>query len=92
MAESAPPEGLAYRGLGAVRLRNVATPVTLFEVVTTRPVDDRVVIDPVCRMRVTVDEAPARLPFAGRAYYFCSLECARLFAERPGDYATELGT
>ncbi len=91
VAESAPPEGLAYRGLGAVRLRNVAAPVTLYEVMAARRFDEHLETDPVCRMRVSVEEAPARLPFAGRAYYFCSFDCARLFAERPGDYLDGLG-
>jgi len=32
------------------------------------------------------DTAPARLPFGGREYYFCSLECARVFIEAPDLY------
>jgi class 3 adenylate cyclase/YHS domain-containing protein len=82
-----PPEGLAYRELGPVRLRNVPTPVTLFEVVEPARADEGTALDPVCRMRVRIADAPARLPYRGAAWYFCSFACARLFAERPSDYA-----
>lgn len=76
-----------YRPLGPVRLRNVSAPVTLLEVVGAHPSDEDVAVDPVCRMRVSLAEAPARLPFDGRTWFFCSFPCARLFAARPEDYA-----
>jgi adenylate cyclase len=84
---SARLEGLAFRPLGPVRLKNILNPVPVFEVVSTRPWDGRPSVDPVCRMRVDPETAPARLPLADRTYYFCSQACAGLFAERPEDYA-----
>lgn len=33
--------------------------------------------------------APARLPYAGTTYYFCSLEWARAFANAPDAYPAE---
>lgn len=74
------------RPLGTVRFKNLSTPVAVFEV----GVDEARrahVIDPVCRMQVDEEAAPARLPWAGRTFHFCSFECARAFAERPEDYA-----
>jgi YHS domain-containing protein len=32
------------------------------------------------------DTAPARLPFGGQTFYFCSFDCARTFAEYPEHY------
>ncbi len=74
-----------FQALETVQLKNLATPVSLFELITERTTVDPV--DPVCRMTVQRDTAPAQLLFEGRVYYFCSVECARLFAERPDYYA-----
>jgi len=43
-------------------------------------------VDPVCRMHLEPDTAPARLPFGDTTYYFCSLACARTFAQAPENY------
>jgi adenylate cyclase len=75
--------GLSVHLVGSTRFRNVATPVQIFEVEIARGSRADVLIDPVCRMQVQAETAPARLPFAGRTFYFCSLECARSFAENP---------
>jgi len=80
-------DGVAYRPLGLVRFKNVVDPVAVFEVIAGRESRESAVIDPVCRMQVWPDTAPARLPFEGKTYHFCSLECAKAFAERPEHYA-----
>lgn len=79
-------EGVTFRRLGEVRFKNVTQPVPLFEIVTAN-LQERPTLDPVCRMRVEPESAPARLPYAGTTYYFCSLECAKAFADAPDDYA-----
>jgi adenylate cyclase len=43
--------------------------------------------DPVCRMRLRPGEAAGTLRHTGKAYSFCSLDCARRFAEQPEAYA-----
>jgi YHS domain-containing protein len=43
-------------------------------------------IDPVCRMAVDPDHAAGRLTVEGVDYLFCSIECARKFAEAPERY------
>jgi adenylate cyclase len=75
--------GVACRPLGTVRLRNVAAPVALFEVARA---DHALTLDPVCRMQVSPDTAAGRLVLDDRAYYFCSLACARTFASDPTPY------
>lgn len=45
-------------------------------------------VDPVCRARVDPSRAVKRA-FAGRAYHFCSLECARRFGDEPASFVTE---
>jgi class 3 adenylate cyclase len=80
------PAGITYRQRGAVRFKNVQDPVALFEVLTEPERDRDIAIDPVCRMQVQRDVAPARLPYGDQTYYFCSFECARAFPEHPQDY------
>ena len=46
-----------------------------------------VVIDPVCRMRVQATKAAGRLQHEGVDYWFCSLSCARQFAEDPSAFS-----
>ena len=78
--------GIPCRGLGPVRLRNLSLPVGVFEVAGHRPMDADCAIDPVCRMHVGATTAPARLPYGGAIYLFCSFDCARVFASTPERY------
>jgi class 3 adenylate cyclase/YHS domain-containing protein len=81
--------GLELLPLGRVHFRNIVNPVAVFEIVTGDERREALVIDPVCRMQVNRETAPARLPFKNRSFYFCSFECARIFVESPERYATE---
>ncbi len=74
-----------YRALGKVFFKNVIDPIALFEIADDRH-DNETVTDLVCRMRVKPDTAPARIPYNGRTYFFCSFECARAFVSRPDQY------
>lgn len=77
-----------FRPLGPVRLKNIAAPVPIFQVLPAHRPRAAVFVDPVCRMRVSA-KAPARLPFGSGTYLFCSLACARAFAEHPDRYAAQ---
>ncbi len=79
-------DGIVYEALGAVAFKNILDPVSLFEIISERQGAEVGVLDPVCRMQVRPETAPARLPFAGTTYHFCSFECAKAFAERPEAY------
>lgn len=78
--------GVVYQPLGSVRFKNIVDPIPVFELIAGRHSSESTLIDPVCRMQVRPEGAPARLPFGGRTYYFCSFECARAFAARPEQY------
>lgn len=78
--------GIRFQSLGLVRFKNISEPVTIYEIVTGNREGECTVFDPVCHMHVQEQTAPARLPFRDRIYYFCSLECAKAFAENPGNY------
>jgi class 3 adenylate cyclase len=80
--------GVAFRGLGALRFKNVPTPVDVFTVVSQQADHQSAALDPVCRMRLDPGAAPARLPFGNTTHYFCSLGCARAFAASPESYVT----
>jgi class 3 adenylate cyclase/YHS domain-containing protein len=70
--------------VGPVRFKNVSEPVEIFEIVSEEC--GRGVLDPVCHMRVEAATAPARLPFNGTTYYFCSFACAEAFTKKPPAY------
>jgi class 3 adenylate cyclase len=73
-------EGVEFRHLGSVTLKNILAPVAIFEVVVAARHAD--LIDPVCQMRIDPVTSAAQLTHAGRTYHFCSPECARTFASR----------
>jgi adenylate cyclase len=79
-------DGVAFRGLGALRFKNVPAPVDVFAVVSQRAHHEDAALDPVCRMHLDPGTAPARLPFGDATHYFCSLDCARAFAASPESY------
>jgi adenylate cyclase len=70
--------------LGTVRFKNVSEPVEVFEIASAG--QPSAVVDPVCRMHVEAATAPARLPFNGTTYYFCSFQCAEAFTRHPPAY------
>jgi class 3 adenylate cyclase len=72
--------------VGIASLKNVAQPVELFEIEDLQRHATHHEIDPVCRMKLDPDTAPARLPFEERMYYFCSFACAQKFASTPAAY------
>ena len=74
--------GIAVSSMGLVALRNIVKPVELFSLALS-PEQESVVIDPVCRMRVSPAAAPGRLRFGDRDFWFCSLDCASRFAATP---------
>jgi P-type Cu+ transporter len=47
---------------------------------------EQLVTDPVCQMRIKPSDAVATIEHEGKAYYFCSQDCAESFRESPEDY------
>lgn len=76
---------IACRALGSVVFRNLPLPIAVFEV-EPRANGGGTAVDPVCRMQVSADRAPARLPYGGHVHLFCSFECAKAFAASPEVY------
>jgi adenylate cyclase len=75
------------RPRGRRELRNVSEPVELFEAVRTSEQSPAgLPIDPVCRMAVHPEHSAGTLTHDGIEYHFCSLTCARAFAEAPERY------
>ena len=42
--------------------------------------------DPVCKMEVDENKAPATAEYKGRTYYFCAPGCKKTFLENPDKY------
>ncbi len=49
-------------------------------------VNEEVVTDPVCQMKIRPADAVASIENGGTTYYFCSQDCADSFKESPEDY------
>ena len=77
-------EGVEFRDLGLVTLKNIVAPVSIFEVVATSRHLGSDLVDPVCQMRVDPLTAASQLAHGGQTYLFCSPECARAFAAQVG--------
>lgn len=77
VADVAKQLGCAIRSLGLHRLKNLRESTEIFSVALgARPLE---VIDPVCRMRVAPERAPAHLESQGQTYWFCSRACLEAF-------------
>jgi class 3 adenylate cyclase/YHS domain-containing protein len=87
VAEALSGLDVKLRSCGSAQFKNVAQPVEVFEITGISQGSDLWVIDPVCRMRLEPEAAPARLPFQGSEYHFCSLVCAQTFIQSPEVYA-----
>ena len=79
---------LTTTALGATWLKNIAEPVEVYWVADHTPDATAQVLDPVCRMFVDAESAPARLPWGERGWHFCSFECASTFSQDPERYAS----
>ncbi len=77
---------VSYRSLGPCRFKNFIDPVEIFEVISGNQRRETIFVDPVCRMQIKQDTAPARLPYKGKTYYFCSFDCVKAFAIHPDRY------
>jgi adenylate cyclase len=82
---------LVTTALGPTWLKNVSKPVELYWIADHTSPPTTQVVDPVCRMFIDADRAPAKLPWAGHSWHFCSYECAATFIASPGKYASEEG-
>lgn len=49
----------------------------------------RKVVDPVCKMEVDPEKAPAKAEYKGRTYYFCAPRCKDAFVKNPERYLEE---
>jgi len=74
---------VTLRPAGAQHFKNVTQLITLFEIQDPHRPTASEDFDPVCRMQLDPEHAPARLPFGERMFYFCSFNCAQKFARDP---------
>ncbi len=77
---------MEFRALGPTYFKNIVKPVEIFEVIGVQRKAEANHLDPVCRMQVRPETAPARLPFGGKMYYFCSFDCVKIFVNNPDFY------
>lgn len=90
VADIARERGIRVVELGAFDLRNITEPVTLYQL-DLCPEVAGTAIDPVCRMQVGRADAAGRLRHSDTDYWFCSLSCVALFADRPEAYTSDPG-
>ena len=72
---------------GGHSLKGIADPVPIYlAAASDAEVGEANPIDPVCQMVVHPERAGGMLVHDGRHYYFCSIQCARRFAEDPSRF------
>lgn len=80
-------EGVQFSERGRQEFKNVSQPVLLHAAVAQgASIAKDLAVDPVCRMAVSPFRAAANMTHSGDEYHFCSLDCARAFAEAPERY------
>jgi YHS domain-containing protein len=72
--------------VGTVRLKHIAQPVALYELVFDQPAEPLKHLDPVCRMMVDARSTGSKLEHEGTVLHFCSVGCAERFALDPETY------
>lgn len=87
LLDAAKEAGVATMSLGTFDLRNVASPIELFDV-ALHPPPAGGSVDPVCRMHVERARSAGRLRHGEADFWFCSLECAAKFAASPDSFPT----
>jgi adenylate cyclase len=91
VAFAARDEGIPVTHHGKVDLRNIAEPVDLYDVRVCQSHGDTAV-DPVCAMRVPLDDPGAvSLQVGGQVLWFCSLNCVGRFAQNPDAFTARSG-
>lgn len=84
-----PLEQIQLMPRGRRAFKNLAEPVQLYAALAdSERSASGMPIDPVCRMAVDPDRSAGALRHGGTQYLFCSLACARAFAENPGRYVS----
>jgi class 3 adenylate cyclase len=82
--------GVEARTAGERHFKNVARPVSVYELERVAVARAPSVIDPVCRMQVEIEKAVILVEYGGTVYRFCSRECAEAFHESPELYVVTL--
>lgn len=79
--------GIEISPRGRHELRGISVPVVIHSAAgVARGDGGGLPIDPVCQMAVDPEHCAGELRHQGITFYFCSLECAARFAERPSRY------
>ena len=86
IADAALDAGIFAASIGTIQLRNLASPVELFEIHLLEVDAGSYTVDPVCRMRVEPSHAAGWLRHDGKGWWFCSLECVAAFVAEPETY------
>ncbi len=71
--------------LGDIRFKNVAKSVAVYEIILESN-KIKLSIDPICKMQVDMDNPPAKIPYEGKSYFFCSYQCSKKFIDNPEDF------
>jgi adenylate cyclase len=80
-------EGVTYEPRGRRALRHIHEPVELVAAVREgEGAASALPVDPVCRMAVDPEHAAGQLVHRDETYWFCSLDCAAVFAQAPDGY------
>jgi YHS domain-containing protein len=81
--------GVEFRHRGLHHFKHIRARTDVYRAASAGQRAEGLPIDPVCRMAVDPGKGAGMLGYRGVEYHFCSLECARAFADAPEEYATQ---
>lgn len=80
-------DGFEFQYRGSQRFKNVSEPVELYALtLSARAAAAGLPVDPVCRLALDPQQIGERRTHGGAEYYFCSVECAKVFEQHPARY------
>lgn len=80
-------DDIELQRLGLREFKNVIEEVALYRASRRGEHRGPAEIDPVCRMTIAEGRGIGSLSFEGKAFHFCSMDCARQFTASPERYA-----
>jgi class 3 adenylate cyclase/YHS domain-containing protein len=80
------PERFELQNLGAFKFKNILDKVEVYEIMDKEGVKIGNVVDPVCKMKIKIEENTPKTELKNQFYYFCSERCRIYFENHPNNF------
>jgi class 3 adenylate cyclase len=80
------PKRYEIHSLGAFKFKNILDTIEVYEISDMEGVNFEKVVDPVCKMKIEVEESTPRMELNNQVFYFCSERCRIYFENHPENF------